>query len=172
MRRLNRIRLGRQSLAVPQLERQEQSSPLRNRPQPSLPEVLGSETRNILFLQQLVAASEVPIVELPEKFGVQDAAPRANRYYDEGRPYLLGSGASCTVVQHETGEAEEDIVPKGTIVALRICRRVRRFQDLTAEESRALATIWHDLRIHTWRHQAIQHNAAEAPGSPDCGQTP
>ena len=148
MRRLNRIRLGRQSLAVPQLERQEQSSPLRNRPQPSLPEVLGSETRNILFLQQLVAASEVPIVELPEKFGVQDAAPRANRYYDEGRPYLLGSGASCTVVQHETGEAEEDIVPKGTIVALRICRRVRRFQDLTAEESKALAnTIWHDLRI-------------------------
>jgi serine/threonine protein kinase len=101
--------------------------------------------RDLLFLHLLVSKLDIPVVDLPEKFGVQDAAPRWNRHQTQGAPYLLGSGASCTVVQHETDEDTSEIVPKGTIVAL---KRYHHDKDADLAADRDLAyTIWQDLRV-------------------------
>jgi serine/threonine protein kinase/ankyrin repeat protein len=156
-----RIRVGRRELAVPPPVHDLRAgrSPVRDILNSSFPNVLKIEPRNLLFLLTLIDASEVPSVNLHEKFGVRSLAPQNNQrpYGNQGIPYLLGSGASCTVVQHETGDEAKQIVPPGTLVALKIYRRVRRFQDIMPDESKALVnSIWHDLRI--LRHPYLRNH--------------
>jgi len=75
--------------------------------------------KDLLIFQHVSSGLAIPAFDLPEKYGVQSRAPRGSRYEDEGAAYLLGSGASCIVMQHETGADTSEIIPKGSLVALK-----------------------------------------------------
>ena len=103
-----------------------------------------------MFLQ-IIASSldDLPFFDLPEKYGVQTLAPRGSRHHDQGNPFLLGSGTSCHVVQHETDEETSAVVPKGSIVALKIYRQegVDYSAPSTAASRELAQVIWQDLRV-------------------------
>ena len=120
---------------------------------------LRFQPNDILFLQIIASSLEaVPFVDLPEKYGVQDLAPRGRRLPDEGIPFLLGSGTSCHVVQHETAEDTSSVVPKGSLVALKIYRQEGvEYSTPDAAASRDLAqVIWQDLRVFC--HPHLRHH--------------
>lgn len=128
-------------------ENQEDSSP----PNPSTcsRSPLKFRPRDLLFVHIIANAINVPFHDLPEKYGVQNAAPRGRRSEDEGEPFLLGMGASAFVVQHETDNDTARIVPKGSIVALKIYR-YDAFDQSPARSSSSHAiiqAIWQDLRV-------------------------
>jgi serine/threonine protein kinase len=80
---------------------------------------------------------------------IQTSLPSRVRNDDEGLPFLLGSGASCTVLQHETGSDTESVVPAGTIVALKKYLIKEPLRSHARNNSRrSLQMIWHDMRIH------------------------
>lgn len=117
---------------------------------PAIRSPLTFRPKDILFLQ-IIASSldDLPFFDLPEKYGVQDLAPRGSRHHDQGVPFLLGSGTSCHVVQHQTGEDTSEIVPKDSIVALKIYRQEGvDYSSPSTSASRDLAqVIWQDLRV-------------------------
>ena len=116
----------------------------------SLRSPLKFRPRDLLFLQ-IIASSigDVPFFDLPEKYGVQDLAPRGRRGPDEGVPFLLGSGTSCHVVQHETGGDTSKELPAGSLVALKIYQQEGvDYSAPSASASKDLAqVIWQDLRV-------------------------
>jgi serine/threonine protein kinase len=101
---------------------------------------------DLLRLRLLAAYLNVPIFNLPEKFGVQASAPRWNRGENEGVPYLLGTGVSCTVVQHETDDSTTKAVESGTIVALKRYTHDASTDDLASDKGLA-EVILQDLRV-------------------------
>ena len=105
--------------------------------------------RDLLFVYVIANTIDVPFFDLPEKYGVQNAAPRGRRFKDEGEPYLLGSGASCSVVQHETDETTAKVVPMGSIVALKIYHQDNSVgMAANSSSSRSIVqAIWQDLRV-------------------------
>lgn len=112
-----------------------------------------------MFLQIIAGAvDQIPFVDLPEKYGAHSSTPSTTKHPDRGTPYLLGAGTSCHIVQHETDEDTSGILPKGSIIALKIHRQEGvdySVPDLTA--SRDLAqVIWQDLRVFC--HPQLQHH--------------
>ena len=126
------------------------SAPVPEKAQLSLKSPLKFRPKDILFLQ-IIASSidDLPFFDLPEKYGVQDLAPRGPRNSDQGIPYLLGSGTSCHVVQHETGDETSEIIAKGSVVALKIYRQDGvNYSAPSNTASRDLSqVIWQDLRV-------------------------
>ena len=131
------------------------------RPQAFPQSPLNFRPKDILFLQIIASSlNDVPFHDLSEKYGVQDLAPRGRRLSDEGIPFLLGSGASCHVVQHETADDTSDIVPKGSLVALKIYRQDGvDYSAPTAAASKDIAqVIWQDLRVFCHPNLRDQEN--------------
>ena len=101
---------------------------------------------DLLRLRLVASELNVPIFNLPEKFGVQASAPRWNRGENEGIPYLLGTGVSCTVKQHETDDSTAKALEPGTIVALKRYTHDTSADDLIADK-RMAEVILQDLRV-------------------------
>lgn len=64
-------------------------------------------------------------------------------------PYLLGSGKTCSVSQHETDKTTLKVVPSGTIVALKryIQQRTSSQADEALESQRLYRVVWQDLAV-------------------------
>ena len=115
----------------------------------SLRSPLTFQPRDLLFVHVIAGTIHVPFFDLPEKFGIQNAAPRGRRFQDEGEPYLLGSGVSCSVVQHETDESTAKVLSKGSIVALKMYHHDNSVELPTKNSSSRsiIQAIWQDLRV-------------------------
>jgi serine/threonine protein kinase len=106
------------------------------------------KTDDLLRLRLIARELNIPIFNLPENFGVRVSDPGPYQAENKGIkvPYLLGRGASCSVVQHETDDSTIKAVESGTIVALKRYTHDASADDL-ATDKRLAEVILQDLRV-------------------------
>lgn len=107
---------------------------------------IGIEPKDLLFFQQILTSIDIPVYDLPQKYGI---FPKDNRSERKAFAYSLGSGVSCQVLQHETRRDTSDILPEGSLVALKIYRHSNLAEDRQGRPStiKLARTVWQDLRV-------------------------
>ena len=107
---------------------------------------IGIEPKDLLFFQQILTAIDIPVYDLPEKYGI---FPKDERSERKAFAYSLGSGVSCQVLQHETRRDTKDILSEGSLVALKIYRHKTLAQDRQGRHGsiKLARTVWQDLRV-------------------------
>ena len=110
---------------------------------------IGIEPKDLLFFQQIFTSIDIPVFDLPEKYGIPHKPDMGSRSKHETFAYSLGSGVSCQVLQHETRRDTNDILPEGSLVALKIYRHRNLAEDRQGRPSaiKLARTVWQDLRI-------------------------
>ena len=122
------------------------SSKYHDRTEGPLQSPIGIEPKDLLFFQQILTATDIPVYDLPEKYGIFS---KDDRRKHKAFAYSLGSGVSCQVLQHETRRDTNDILPEGSLVALKIYRRKSLAEDRQGRQSsiKLVRTVWQDLRV-------------------------
>jgi hypothetical protein len=113
------------------------------------------ESPDIFSIFTLSASFDIPSCDLPSLKGVSQEGSSVLR-----RSFGLGSGVSCTVFVHETGQAERQACSPGTLVALKRYTSTPDEVPGGGQANRRLSQLlWQELSVFTHaylrRHENI-----------------